>query len=547
MAWRETGGETVITARHAPPRETRPITRSGATVTLQQPRASTLGHLEYCTHAQAVAWERIVGCSIREPGDGEWRDVHYGAEGIPEIVSNLRTTATVLIIWEDWFDDVNTRRDVARALRTVLCSREAIHPADIRTTHRNVQVVRDGRSSEVHRAVVLWDKVGGGLGLSRAVADNLVWYVGMRQTDPTWVEENRGPAWSSHPTRIEPEQLPGPIEPASCKEGPTLTQEVQMGGEPRFVGIDVSKAQVDVAVRPTGRRWVMSYDEARSKELVSQMVDLGPALVLLEATGGLELPLVAALAAAALPVVVINPRQVRDFARATGTLAKTDSLDAAVLAHFADAVRPSVRPLRDAEAQVLNSLTARRRQVMTMLVSEKNRLGTAISAVRPRIETHIAWLDQELRDLDQELRQSLRRSPVWREKDDLLRTVPGVGEQLSLTLLADLPELGALDRRQIAALVGVAPFNRDSGTLRGRRAVWGGRSRVRGVLYMGTLTATRFNPVISDFYQRLLEAGKTKKVALVACMRKLLTILNAMVKNSSPWRSSCPAEIAQPS
>ena len=381
----------------------------------------------------------------------------------------------------------------------------------------------------------------------QVIAHNLVWYVGMRQTDPTWVEENRGPAWSSHPTRIEPEQLPGPIEPASCKEGPTLTQEVQMGGEPRFVGIDVSKAQVDVAVRPTGRRWVMSYDEAGSKELVSQMVDLGPALVLLEATGGLELPLVAALAAAALPVVVVNPRQVRDFARATGTLAKTDSLDAAVLAHFADAVRPSVRPLRDAEAQVLNSLTARRRQVMTMLVSEKNRLGTAISAVRPRIETHIAWLDQELRDLDQELRQSLRRSPVWREKDDLLRTVPGVGEQLSLTLLADLPELGALDRRQIAALVGVAPFNRDSGTLRGRRAVWGGRSRVRGVLYMGTLTATRFNPVISDFYQRLLEAGKTKKVALVACMRKLLTILNAMVKNSSPWRSSRPAEIAQPS
>ena len=376
---------------------------------------------------------------------------------------------------------------------------------------------------------------------------NLVWYVGMRQTDPTWVEENRGPAWSSHPILIEPEQLPGPITPASCKERPTFTQEVPMEGEPRFVGIDVSKAQVDVAVRPTGTRWVVSYDETGIKELVSQMVDLCPAMVLLEATGGLELPLVAALAAAALPVVVVNPRQVRDFARATGTLAKTDSLDAAVLAHFADAVRPSVRPLRDAESQVLNSLTARRHQVLTMLVSEKNRLGTAISAVRPRIEANIAWLEQELNDLDKELRQSLRRSPVWREKDDLLRTLPGVGEQLSLTLLADLPELGTLDRRQIAALVGVAPFNRDSGTLRGRRAVWGGRSRVRGVLYMGTLTATRFNPVISDFYQRLLAAGKPKKVALVACMRKLLTILNAMVKDSSPWRGSCPAEIAHPS
>ena len=212
-----------------------------------------------------------------------------------------------------------------------------------------------------------------------------------------------------------------------------------MEGEPRFVGIAVSKAQVDVAVRPTGQRWVVSYDETGIKELVSQMVGPGARpLVLLEATGGLELPLVAALAAAALPVVVVNPRQVRDFARATGTLAKTDALDAAVLAHFADAIRPEVRPLRDAESQVLNSLTARRHQVLTMLVSEKNRLGTAISAVRPRIEAHIAWLEQELSDLDKELRQSLRRSPVWREKDDLLRTVPGVGEQLSLTLLADL-------------------------------------------------------------------------------------------------------------
>ena len=224
-----------------------------------------------------------------------------------------------------------------------------------------------------------------------------------------------------------------------------------MEGEPRYVGIDVSKAKVDVAVRPTGQRWVVSYDETGVEELVVQMVDLDPALVLLEASGGLELPLVAALAAAALPVVVVNPRQVRDFARATGTLAKTDALDAAVLAHFADAVRPSVRPLRDAETQVLNSLVARRHQMMTMLVSEKNRLGTAISAVRPRIEAHIAWLEQELKDLDEGLRQTLLRSPVWREKDDLLRTVPGVGEQVSLTLLAYLPELGTLDRRQIAA------------------------------------------------------------------------------------------------
>ena len=211
-----------------------------------------------------------------------------------------------------------------------------------------------------------------------------------------------------------------------------------MGGEPRFVGIDVSKTQVDVAVRPTGKRWALPYDETGIEGLIPQIVDLGPALALLEATGGLELPLVAALAAAALPVVVVNPRQVRDFARATGTLAKTDALDAAVLAHFADAVRPPVRPLKDAATQVLNSPAARRHQVMTMLVSEKNRLGIAISAVRPRIETHIAWLKQELNDLDKELRQTLRRSPVWREQDDLLRTVPGVGEQVSLTLLGKL-------------------------------------------------------------------------------------------------------------
>ena len=314
-----------------------------------------------------------------------------------------------------------------------------------------------------------------------------------------------------------------------------------MEGEARFVGIDVSKAQLDVAVRPTGQRWVVSYDQTGIEGLIPQIVDLEPALVLLEATGGLELPLVAALAAAALPVVVVNPRQVRDFARATGTLAKTDTLDAGVLAHFADAVRPEVRPLKDAETQVLNSLTARRHQVMTMLVSEKNRLGTAIGAVSPRIEAHIAWLEQELSDLDKGLRQTLRRSPVWREKDDLLRTVPGVGEQLSLTLLANLPELGTLNRRQIAALVGVAPYNRDSGTLRGKRAVWGGRSRVRAVLYMGALVASRHNPAIRDFYQRLLAAGKPKKVALVASMRKLLVILNGMLKHGSPW-----CDITQP-
>ena len=314
-----------------------------------------------------------------------------------------------------------------------------------------------------------------------------------------------------------------------------------MEQEVTYVGIDVAKAQLDVAVRPTDDRWEVPHDQAGVRQLVSQLKALQPVMVLLEASGGLEVTLVAALAAESVPVVVVNPRQVRDFARATGKLAKTDALDAAVLAHFAEAVRPPVRPLRDAETQVLNSMAARRHQVMTMLVSEKNRLGTATTvAVRPRIEAHIAWLERELDDLDEGLRQTLRQSPVWREKDDLLRTVPGVGEQLSITLLAYLPELGTLDRRQIAALVGVAPFNRDSGTLRGKRTVWGGRARVRAALYMGALVASRFNPVIQDFYQRLLAAGKPKKLALTACMRKLLVILNSMLKHGSPWRDLSP-------
>ena len=280
-----------------------------------------------------------------------------------------------------------------------------------------------------------------------------------------------------------------------------------------YVGIDVAKARVDVAIRPGGDRCEVCNDQAGIAALVAQMQQLNPVALVMEASGGLELPLVAALAAASLPVVVVNPRQVRDFAKATGVVrqahqAKTDSLDAAVLAHFAEAVRPPLRPLRDADTQVLNSLVARRQQVVTMLVAERNRLSSAAMTVRPSIEAHIAWLKQELDDLDQNLRQTLRQSPVWREKDDLLRSVPGIGNQISLTLLAYLPELGTHNRRQIAALVGVAPFNRDSGTLRGKRIVWGGRARVRTVLYMGAMVASRFNPVIRDFYQRLLSAGK---------------------------------------
>ena len=314
-----------------------------------------------------------------------------------------------------------------------------------------------------------------------------------------------------------------------------------MEQEATYVGVDVAKAQLDVSVRPSGEKWDVSRDEAGVRQLVSRLKTLEPVMVLMEASGGLELPLVAALAAEAVPVAVVNPRQVRDFAKATGKLAKTDALDAAVLAHFAEVVRPPVRPLRDHETQALSSVVARRHQVMTMLVSEKNRLGSdAATAVRTRIEAHITWLQRELDDLDKNLRETLRQSPVWRDKDNLLRTVPGVGEQISVTLLAHLPELGTLDRRQIAALVGVAPFNRDSGTVRGKRTVWGGRARVRAALYMGALVATRCNPVIRGFYQTLLACGKPKKLALTACMRKLLVILNSMLKHRSPWRSVNP-------
>jgi len=311
-----------------------------------------------------------------------------------------------------------------------------------------------------------------------------------------------------------------------------------------FVGIDVAKAQLDVAVRPTGRHWQAPYTEKDVQGLVSSLVALRPALVLLEASGGLELPLVAALATASLPIVVVNPRQVRDFARATGKLAKTDAIDAHMLAHFAEAVRPVPRPIADADA--LSALVARRHQLVSMLVAERNRLYTALSSLHPHIQTHIDWLEHALKDLDNHLGDTLRQSPFWREKEHLLRSIPGVGRQLALVLLADLPELGTLDRKRIAALVGVAPFNRDSGTFRGRRAVWGGRSRIRAMLYMGTLVATRHNSVIRSFYERLLAAGKPKKVALTACMRKLLTILNAVMKHRTSWRT-VEVQLAAPS
>jgi transposase len=310
-----------------------------------------------------------------------------------------------------------------------------------------------------------------------------------------------------------------------------------------FVGIDVAKAYVDVAVRPSGVHERLPNDEAGVAQLVDRLRAARPTLVVLEATGGLEVPLTAALATVGLAVAVVNPRQVRDFAKAVGQLAKTDALDAHLLARFAEVVRPEPRPLPDADAQALSALLTRRRQVIAMLVAEQQRLATTVAALRPRVEAHIAWLRQERDDLDRQLRDQIRRSPAWREDDDLLQSVPGVGPVLATTLIAELPELGRLNRKQIATLVGVAPLNCESGILRGRRIVWGGRAQVRAALWMGTLVAVQHNPVLRQFYGRLVAAGKPKKVALTACMHKLLLILNALLRQRTCWQ---PAQAVTP-
>jgi len=311
-----------------------------------------------------------------------------------------------------------------------------------------------------------------------------------------------------------------------------------------FVGMDVSQDTVDVAAHP-GTAFQIANTEQGITVAVERLQALAPTVIVLEATGGLEVPLAGALAAVGLPVVVVNPRQVRDFARATGQLAKTDRLDAQVLARFADAIRPPIRPVPDEQTQALAALVARRRQLIEMLTAEKNRLRLTARALQPRVQAHITWLEAELDHLNTDLTTTMRQSPVWREKEDVLRSVPGVGPVLTTTLLANLPELGTLTRKEVAALAGVAPFPRDSGTLKGRRAIWGGRAHVRAALYMAALVATRKNPVIRTFYQRLCQAGKAKKLALTACMRKLLTILNAMVKNGTPWRQATEPACAE--
>ena len=314
-----------------------------------------------------------------------------------------------------------------------------------------------------------------------------------------------------------------------------------------FVGIDVAKAELVVSALPTMERFTVANDERGVRTLVERLRSIAPQLIVLEATGGYELLAVAALSAAVLPVIVVNPRQVRDFAKATGQLAKTDRIDADILARFANVVRPAVRPIADVDAQELDALLARRRQLLEMLQAERNRVGQVFGKgkrlVRKSLKTHITFLERELRMTDTDLGEMVKNSPVWRERDELVQSVPGVGPVLSRTLLADLPELGRLSRREIAKLVGIAPLSRDSGTMRGRRFVQGGRATVRAVLYMAALVATKRNAVIRAFYQRLVAAGKPKKLALVACMRKLLTILNTMVRTGTRWNEEASTEL----
>jgi transposase len=310
-----------------------------------------------------------------------------------------------------------------------------------------------------------------------------------------------------------------------------------------FIGIDVSKERLDVAEHACGEHWSVTNDAKGIASLVKRLKATPPALIVLEATGKLERAVVSALAEEELPVVVVNPRQIRDFAKSIGRLAKTDAIDAAVLARFAAVIRPEERPLRDQKTEELAEFVTRRRQLLDMIVAEKSRLQRASRPVGKTIKKHIRWMEKEVADLDEDIETSIRDTPTWKQRDELVQSVPGVGAVLSMTLLASLPELGTLNRGQIASLVGVAPMNRDSGHFRGRRCVWGGRAQVRTVLYMATLAAIRFNPVISKFHKHLISAGKKSKVAITACMRKLLVILNAMAKKNTSWRVKETLEI----
>lgn len=305
-----------------------------------------------------------------------------------------------------------------------------------------------------------------------------------------------------------------------------------------FIGVDVSKERLDVAVRPSGEHNSFTNDEAGIAQMTDCLGRLSPEMILFEATGGWQMNAVNALAARRLPVVIINPRQVRDFAKATGQLAKTDTIDAGILAHFAEAVRPEIRELKPLEARKLEALNTRRRQIVEMLTAERNRLITAPEWTRGDIEEHIAILKKRLAAINKDIDKLIRQSPLWREKDKILKSFPGVGPVTASTMLSDLPELGTLNPKAIAALVGVAPLNCDSGNYQGRRKIWGGRACVRSLLYMCAKTAVRCNPGIRGFYERLIGAGKLRKVALTACMHKILIILNAMIRDQVCWRAA---------
>lgn len=302
------------------------------------------------------------------------------------------------------------------------------------------------------------------------------------------------------------------------------------------VGIDVSKARLDVCVLPDGSARSHANDEAGIVQLVGSLKQAKPGLVVMEATGGYETEAAMAISAAGIRLAVVNPRQVRDFAKASGFLAKTDAIDARVIAQFGVAIDPQVTAVRDEDAQELQAMMVRRGQLIAMRTQEKNRLALAFGTMRKPIKEHIAWLDRAIEGLDIDLTHKLRTSPAWKAKEDLLRSFKGIGPVNARTMLADLPELGSLNRKKIAALVGVAPFNCDSGTFRGQRHIWGGRARVRTALYMAAVTAIRTNPVIKTFYEHLTASGKPRKVVIVACMRKMLTILNAMAKTQTRWQ-----------
>lgn len=375
------------------------------------------------------------------------------------------------------------------------------------------------RSDATHPAPLARDRIAGNMTL--AVADG--------SSQSLWSLEAAG-------ERDAPSVVPGnPDSRLGRRRASPHWQGRVM--EPVYVGIDVAKDRLDVHVRPSGEAFALARDGAGLEALCARLAGLAPALVVLEATGGFEVTVAAALAAARLPLAVVNPRQIRDFARATGRLAKTDALDAAAIAHFAAAVKPEARALPDVAARALGELVARRRQLIEMMVAERNRarLLTQRRLVKG-VERHLAMLQKELAALEQDLDDAVRGSPAWRESEELLTSVPGIGTTTARTLIADLPELGTLDRKQIAALVGVAPFNRDSGQRRGKREIWGGRAGVRAALYMAALAAARFNPAIAAFADRLRAAGKPPKVVLVACMRKLLIILNAMLRDRRPWQ-----------